>query len=135
MEHASHAALSLCHRCVSPSHLTLRACCEVPLAPDCHAIVILTEPSAGGTNQAFEQLHSLQQVRGVLAGIDRSPGIALMCLNDDLTRDFDAVTQYLYRWFEKKWGEPAAWEVDLYHRDGSDRPRRTLERDTLAIGS
>ncbi|KAI0788222.1 hypothetical protein C8Q74DRAFT_1196372 [Fomes fomentarius] len=89
----------------------------------------------GGTHQAFEQLHNLQQVRGVLAGIDRSPGIALMCLNDDLTRDFDSVSQYLYRWFEKKWGEPAAWEMDLYHRDDSDRPRRMLERDTLAIGS
>ena len=62
----------------------------------------------------------------MLAGLDRSPGIALMCLNDDLERDYDEVSRYLIRWFEKKWGTPAAWEADLRR----DR-RRALDAPPL----
>ena len=74
----------------------------------------------GGTSSMFERMMTLQQVRGMLAAVDRSRDLALLCINDDVTRDDAEIAAIFRRWQEKRWGHPAAWEADAYNH------RRTL---------
>ncbi|TFK86284.1 hypothetical protein K466DRAFT_493131 [Polyporus arcularius HHB13444] len=76
----------------------------------------------GGTSSMFERMLNLQQVRGMLAAIDRNEELALLCINDDVTRDDAAVGVVFRRWQEKRWGHPAAWEADVQNRE-----HRTLD--------
>ncbi|RPD56204.1 hypothetical protein L226DRAFT_535831 [Lentinus tigrinus ALCF2SS1-7] len=76
----------------------------------------------GGTSSMFERMISLQQVRGMLAAVDRNQDLALLCINDDVTRDDAEVAVVFRRWQEKRWGIPAAWESDVHSSQ-----RRTLD--------
>ncbi|KAI0718280.1 hypothetical protein C8T65DRAFT_737499 [Cerioporus squamosus] len=86
---------------------------HLPLVDDWHD---------GGTSSMFERMLNLQQVRGMLAAIDRNEDLALLCINDDVTRDDAAVGLVFRRWQEKRWGNPAAWEADVHNHQ-----YRTLE--------
>ncbi|TBU22887.1 hypothetical protein BD311DRAFT_675085 [Dichomitus squalens] len=66
----------------------------------------------GGTPSAFERLISLQQVKGMLASVDRKKDIALLCINDDVTRENSEIANYFIRWQSRRWNRTAAWEAD-----------------------
>lgn len=34
----------------------------------------------------------------------------LLCVNDDISRDEELVSERLHGWFEETWPTPAAWE-------------------------
>ena len=51
----------------------------------------------------------------MLANLDRTGNLALLCVNDDVTKDHDEVARVFLRWQEKRWGRPAAWEADVPH--------------------
>ncbi|KAI0088478.1 hypothetical protein BDY19DRAFT_165838 [Irpex rosettiformis] len=42
--------------------------------------------------------------------VRRDPGLALLCVNDDITREDKAVDELLHRLFSDTWPTPAAWE-------------------------
>lgn len=61
----------------------------------------------GETPFSFVMLRTHKDVKNVTS-IDDKP--ALVCLNDDVIRDVDAIRTDLTTWFENKWPEPAGWE-------------------------
>ncbi len=63
----------------------------------------------------FEQLLNLQQVRGMLASVDRNQDVALLCINDDVTRDDAEISSYFRSWQDRRWSRAAAWESDVRH--------------------
>ncbi|KAI1789382.1 hypothetical protein LXA43DRAFT_893004 [Ganoderma leucocontextum] len=67
----------------------------------------------GGTPSMFEQLLNLQQVRGMLASVDRNKDVALLCINDDVTRDDAEISRYFRSWQDGRWSRAAAWESDV----------------------
>ncbi|KZT09088.1 uncharacterized protein LAESUDRAFT_537492 [Laetiporus sulphureus 93-53] len=66
----------------------------------------------GDTPSVFERLTSPGQVSSMLKRIERTSNVALLCLNDDVTKESwnDQVTDVLKTWFDSHWGQPAAWE-------------------------
>jgi 3-O-alpha-D-mannopyranosyl-alpha-D-mannopyranose xylosylphosphotransferase len=35
---------------------------------------------------------------------------SVLCLNDDIERDYDKIRQLVGDWFEKRWPEKSPWE-------------------------
>lgn len=62
----------------------------------------------------FERIMTAVQTGTMLAKIDRARNVALLCMNDDVSRPTqDAeVSRRLREWFGKRWGRAAAWEHD-----------------------
>ncbi|EPS98660.1 hypothetical protein FOMPIDRAFT_1031336 [Fomitopsis schrenkii] len=68
----------------------------------------------GSTGMMFERIMTAVQTGTMLAKIDRARNVALLCMNDDVSRPTqDAeVSRRLREWFGKRWGRAAAWEHD-----------------------
>ena len=49
----------------------------------------------------------------MLAKLDRRKELALLCINDEVSRDHDRITTYFREWQDRHWGTPAAWESDV----------------------
>ena len=62
----------------------------------------------------FERIVSGVQTGTMLTKVDRARNVALLCMNDDVSRPAqDAeVSRRLREWFRRRWGRPAAWEHD-----------------------
>lgn len=76
---------------------------------------LLIVRSPGGTPSMFEQLLNLQQVRGMLSAVDLNQDLALLCINDDVTRDDDEISKYFRSWQGRRWSRAATWESDVRH--------------------
>ena len=63
----------------------------------------------------FVQLLNLSQVRKMLAAVDRNQDVALLCINDDVTRDDVEISKYFRTWQDRRWSRAAAWESDGRH--------------------
>ena len=48
----------------------------------------------------------------MLENLDRTETLALLCVNDDITQEFEQVDIIFRKWQDKKWNRPAAWESD-----------------------
>ena len=57
------------------------------------------------TAREAEMLRALQAV-------DDAHDLALLCVNDDVARDQEAVDAYFREWQAKRWATPGAWEAD-----------------------
>ncbi|KZT00163.1 uncharacterized protein LAESUDRAFT_764853 [Laetiporus sulphureus 93-53] len=66
----------------------------------------------GNTLSLFERVSSTQGAAQVVAHIERTPHVALLCINDDAMKESltSQVTQVLKTWFNRRWKKPAAWE-------------------------
>jgi len=66
----------------------------------------------GSTPMSFERIVSGVQVAAVINRVERANNVALLCMNDDVSRpNQDAeVNRVLRRWFDRRWGRAAAWE-------------------------
>ena len=66
----------------------------------------------------FERIMSGAQTGTILSKIDRARNVALLCMNDDVSRPTqDAeVSRRLREWFGKRWARPAAWAPERTRR-------------------
>ncbi|KZS99795.1 uncharacterized protein LAESUDRAFT_732875, partial [Laetiporus sulphureus 93-53] len=66
----------------------------------------------GDTPSLFERVSSPQGAVQVVAHIERTPHVALLCINDDAMKESltSQVKQVLKIWFNRCWKKPATWE-------------------------
>jgi len=79
----------------------------------------------GETPFKFVMLNNIRDFKNVKNINDAS---AILCFNDDVTRDVKLVRANLTAWFKQKWPQPAAWEiVDTTHNVTSTIRNTTID--------
>ncbi|KAI0700068.1 hypothetical protein BC835DRAFT_478460 [Cytidiella melzeri] len=64
----------------------------------------------GETPSQFTMLKSIGDLTILRSKLKKQPDITLLCINDDITRDYAKVDKLLRDWFKDMWPTPAAWE-------------------------
>ena len=70
---------------------------------------MLTSPPAYSP-YAFVMLETLKNAHDALGWIASYTDVSLVCINDDVREDHEAVTAYFKDWQDSRWGRAAAWE-------------------------
>ena len=55
-------------------------------------------------------LETLKNAHDALGWIASYTDVSLVCINDDVREDHEAVADFFHAWQEDKWGRRAAWE-------------------------
>ena len=58
----------------------------------------------------FAMINSPGDAMTLSRRIKRDPNLALLCVNNDITREDKTVDKLLHKLFEETWPTPAAWE-------------------------
>lgn len=58
----------------------------------------------------FQQLRTPEAAEAMLDRMSGSKSASVLCLNDDIERNYTQVREIVGDWFEKMWPEKAVWE-------------------------
>lgn len=64
----------------------------------------------GKSNVVFKQLRNPEHTAETFALLDKITRPSVLCLNDDIERNYTEVRELVGDWFEKRWPEKAGWE-------------------------
>ena len=67
--------------------------------------------SAGETPSHFAMLTGPVDARSMIRRLDRTPDVALLCINDDIAIAHDEASAVLRTWETVRWPHRAAWEL------------------------
>ncbi|KLT40218.1 hypothetical protein CC85DRAFT_322156 [Cutaneotrichosporon oleaginosum] len=83
---------------------------SVPLRQWCMHLLSRYLYTYGKSDVVFSQLRNPEQSAEQLAFLDRATRPSVLCLNDDIERNYTEVREVVGNWFEKRWPEKAGWE-------------------------
>ena len=83
---------------------------EVDLRQWCMRLLSRYQYLSGRSHYQFHMLFNPDQAKNVFNSIDKTPGVSILGMNDDINNRYEVVRGMMGEWFEKRWPLKAYWE-------------------------